>query len=235
MKDEAEIRGHRKTYIGSMPGKIILACKKAESSNPVVLLDEIDKVSSDYRGDPQAVLLEVLDPEQNYMFNDHYLDLDFDLSKCLFIATANSLETISPPLLDRMERISLSGYTEMEKIEISKRYLVPKQLKANGISDTKQVSFSEDALKHLIRHYTREAGVRNLDREVSSVIRKIIHHELTKPVEAEKSDKKAQSKKTTEFKKNVKVSPKLISHYLGVEKFRYGLKAKVLISELQLA
>ncbi len=172
VKDEAEIRGHRRTYIGAMPGRILYAMKNAGAINPVFLLDEIDKVSSDMRGDPASALLEVLDPEQNVSFRDRYLEYPYDLSKALFIATANTLDTIPAPLRDRMEIIELSGYTHEEKTEIAKRYLLPKQLKANGLKE-KSVKFSADGLKFLIEGYTLEAGVRNLERQVGSVCRKI--------------------------------------------------------------
>jgi ATP-dependent Lon protease len=172
VRDEAEIRGHRRTYIGAMPGKLIGAVKKAGTSNPVILLDEIDKMSSDYRGDPSSAMLEVLDPEQNVSFNDHYLDLDYDLSHVLFIATANNLHSIPRPLLDRMELITLGGYTEPEKVNIGQRHLVPKAAKFNGLEHTNLV-FEDSALEELIRYYTREAGVRSLEREISSVCRKI--------------------------------------------------------------
>lgn len=172
VRDEAEIRGHRRTYIGAMPGKIVGAVKKAGTSNPVILLDEIDKMSSDFRGDPASAMLEVLDPEQNSTFNDHYLDMDYDLSQTLFLATANNLHSIPKPLLDRMEIITLGGYTEQEKVNIAQRHLVPKAAKSNGLEAT-GLKFENSALEELIRYYTREAGVRSLEREISSVCRKI--------------------------------------------------------------
>lgn len=172
VKDEAEIRGHRRTYVGAMPGKIIQAMKAAKTNNPVVVLDEIDKLGSDFRGDPSAAMLEVLDPEQNFAFRDNYLNVDFDLSKVLFIATANVLENIPPALKDRMEILSISGYTENDKIMIAKKHLIGRQIKNNGISE-KNIKFTDEGLDYLISHFTREAGLRNLEREIGSVCRKI--------------------------------------------------------------
>ena len=172
VRDEAEIRGHRRTYIGALPGKVVQSLKKAGSSNPVFLLDEIDKMSTDFRGDPSAALLEVLDPEQNHTFNDHYLDLDYDLSKVMFICTANTLQGIPAPLQDRLEIIHLSGYTEHEKLSIARRYLVPKQLESNGIT-SEQITLTQQAVARIIQEYTRESGVRSLERQIASVCRKV--------------------------------------------------------------
>jgi len=204
VRDEAEIRGHRRTYIGSMPGKIIQKLSKAGVKNPLIMLDEVDKMAMDFRGDPASALLEVLDPEQNHTFSDHYLEVDYDLSDVMFIATANSLE-IPAPLLDRMEVIRLAGYTEDEKVNIAQQYLVPKQIVLNGLNND-EIQLSEGALRDIIRYYTREAGVRNLERDIANVCRKVVKDILL--------NKKIQ-------KRNVTVSN--IEKYLGVKKFRYGL------------
>ncbi|HTZ79265.1 MAG TPA: endopeptidase La [Stellaceae bacterium] len=202
VRDEAEVRGHRRTYIGSMPGKIIQGMKKAKSSNPLFLLDEVDKLGADWRGDPSSALLEVLDPEQNSTFNDHYLEVDYDLSDVMFVTTANTLR-MPQPLLDRMELIRIPGYTEDEKIEIARRHLIPKQIKAHGLKSA-EWSITEDALRDLIRYYTREAGVRNLERELANLTRKAI--------------KEIAMKK----RKRLTISAKNLEKYAGVRRFRFG-------------
>ena len=202
MRDEAEIRGHRRTYIGSLPGKIIQMMKKAGTKNPLILLDEIDKIGNDYRGDPSSALLEALDPEQNTSFNDHYLEVDYDLSDVMFVTTANTLN-ILPPLLDRMEIIRLAGYTEDEKINIANKYLLPKQIKDNGVKE-KEMNLENDIIQEIIRSYTKESGVRNLEREISKVARKVVK----KIVSGEE--------------KEVKVNKENLSDFLGVPKFKSG-------------
>ncbi|HLX42803.1 MAG TPA: endopeptidase La [Bryobacteraceae bacterium] len=208
VRDEAEVRGHRRTYIGALPGQVIQMMKKAGVRNPVFMLDEIDKMSTDFRGDPSAALLEVLDPEQNFMFVDHYLDVEYDLSQVFFIATANVLHTIPPALQDRMEVIRLSGYTELEKMEIAKRFLVVKQEKEAGLTE-KQIQFQDEGLKELILHYTREAGVRNLEREVGNVCRKIART----IVNAQSGKKKDQPEKAI-------INTAKVNELLGPQKFR---------------
>ncbi|MDH5377682.1 MAG: endopeptidase La, partial [Gammaproteobacteria bacterium] len=203
VRDEAEIRGHRRTYIGSMPGKIVQNMSKVGVRNPLFLLDEVDKMSMDFRGDPSSAMLEVLDPEQNHTFNDHYLEVDYDLSEVMFVATANSLN-IPAPLLDRMEVIRIPGYTEDEKVNIATRYLLPKQIKNSGLKEL-EIEVDETAIRDIIRYYTREAGVRNLEREISKICRKVVKEILIDP------------SKTT-----VSVSAENLEDYLGVQRHRFG-------------
>ncbi|MDA3730203.1 endopeptidase La [Niameybacter massiliensis] len=207
VRDEAEIRGHRRTYVGAMPGRFATALTQAHSNNPLMLLDEIDKMMGDFRGDPAAALLEILDGAQNHSFRDHYLEVPIDLSKVLFVATANSLSTIPRPLLDRMEIIEVSSYTSLEKLQIAERYLVPKELKKHGLTK-KTLKISEEALKYVIEHYTREAGVRNLERQIGTLCRK------------------ATREMTTESKKSVTINSKKVQNYLGAPKVNYAEKNK---------
>jgi ATP-dependent Lon protease len=207
VRDEAEIRGHRRTYIGALPGTIIRALRDAGSKNPVFMIDEIDKMGADWRGDPSSAMLEVLDPAQNSSFRDHYLDLPFDLSKVLFICTANQLETIPPPLQDRMEIIRLSGYTEEEKLGIAKRYLVPKQIEAHGL-DAEKVKIGEKALRFLIAEYTREAGVRNLDREIAALCRK------------------AAAEIASGKRKSARIDERRVRAWLGRPRFRHEIRKR---------
>jgi ATP-dependent Lon protease len=205
VRDEAEIRGHRRTYIGAMPGKILQSLKKAGSGNPVFLLDEVDKMSMDFRGDPSSALLEVLDPEQNHTFGDHYLDIDYDLSHVMFVCTANVLSNIPRPLQDRMEIIHIPGYIEGEKLQIARRFLVPKQIEANGLRD-EHIEFSDASILELIRYYTRESGVRSLERELASICRKVARDVV-------KAGDKAGL---------ARVTPAKVRKLLGVHKYRFG-------------
>nr|VFJ46150.1 MAG: ATP-dependent Lon protease [Candidatus Kentron sp. FW]VFJ51541.1 MAG: ATP-dependent Lon protease [Candidatus Kentron sp. FW] len=203
VRDEAEVRGHRRTYIGALPGRIVQKLAKGGVRNPLFLLDEVDKMSMDFRGDPSSALLEVLDPEQNHAFNDHYLEVDYDLSEIMFIATANSMN-IPGPLLDRMEVIRIPGYTESEKINIAKRYLIPKQIKNNGLKE-KELNITQGAIQDIIRFYTREAGVRNVEREIAKISRKVVKQKIIAPSE-----------------KQTLIMPRNLEKYLGVQRFRYG-------------
>jgi len=210
MRDEAEIRGHRRTYIGALPGKILQSLQKVKVNNPVFCLDEVDKMSMDFRGDPAAALLEVLDPEQNNAFNDHYLDLDYDLSDVFFITTANNLHAIPLPLRDRMEIIKLNGYTEEDKVQIAQGFLIPKQLEANGFAKG-DITINNGAVLEIVRCYTREAGVRNLERSIASICRKIARDRLKR----KKKDRK------------YRVSAATVKKYLGVAKYRFGQAEEV--------
>ena len=212
VRDEAEIRGHRKTYVGAMPGKIIQSLRKVDKGNPLILLDEVDKMSMDFRGDPSAALLEVLDPEQNGTFQDHYLEVEYDLSQIMFLTTANSLHPIPRPLLDRMEIIQLEGYTESEKFNIAKKYLIPKQIEMHGLQDYK-ISFDEKAIREVIRSYTREAGVRNLERQFATICRKAV-----------KDIVRDEAKAGTKLKnKKITITPKVVGEYLGANnKYKFG-------------
>ena len=217
VRDEAEIRGHRRTYIGSMPGKVVQNMSKVGVRNPLFLLDEIDKMGADFRGDPSSALLEVLDPEQNNAFNDHYLEVDLDLSEVMFVATSNTLN-IPPALLDRMEVIRLSGYTEEEKIHIARDHLLPKLMKNNGVKDT-ELTVDDSALRDIVRYYTREAGVRALEREVGKICRKVIKQLLTQ------SDRAKAEGKTAEVKP-VNVTGDNLSDFLGVRRYAFGMAEK---------
>lgn len=204
VRDEAEIRGHRRTYVGAMPGRIIQGMKTAGSTNPVFLLDEIDKMAADFRGDPSAALLEVLDPEQNNTFSDHFVELPFDLSNVMFVTTANAVHNIPRPLLDRMEMLFIPGYTELEKLQIASRYLLPKQRKSHGLAE-EQLSIGDDTLLKMVREYTRESGVRNLEQQIAALCRK------------------AAKQIVSEEKERVSILPEEIKDYLGASKFRYGM------------
>jgi ATP-dependent Lon protease len=202
VRDEAEIRGHRRTYIGALPGQIIQMMKKAGAVNPIFVLDEVDKMSTDFRGDPSAALMEVLDPELNHAFTDHYLDVEYDLSKVMFVCTANVLHTIPQPLQDRMEILRLPGYTEQEKLEIAKRFLVKRAREATGLNE-KNLQFTDEGLLHIIRHYTHEAGVRSLEREIQNIGRKMARKVVTNGVESA-----------------AEIVPANVNDFLGVLKYR---------------
>jgi ATP-dependent Lon protease len=211
VRDEAEVRGHRRTYIGSMPGKILQSMSKVGVKNPLFLLDEVDKLGQDWRGDPSSALLEVLDPEQNNTFTDHYIEVEYDLSEVMFIATANTLN-IPGPLLDRMEVIRLSGYTEDEKVNIAIQYLLPKQIKNNGLKEG-ELSVTEPAIRDMVRYYTREAGVRSLEREISKVCRKAVKQLLTEKQEGDRA-------------RRINVTPRNLDKFLGVRKYTFGMAEK---------
>lgn len=223
VRDEAEIRGHRKTYVGAMPGKVLQSLRKVDKGNAIVLLDEIDKMASDFRGDPASAMLEVLDPEQNATFQDHYLEVEYDLSKVMFVATANSLYSIPRPLLDRMEIISLEGYIEQEKFHIAKNYLVPKQIEGHGLKEHK-VSIQDTTLQHIIRYYTRESGVRNLERQIANVCRKVAKDIVMAEAMADtkKSSKKTSGKSAKPAAKGYVVTPKKLVELLGPHKYKFG-------------
>jgi ATP-dependent Lon protease len=210
VRDESEIRGHRRTYIGSMPGKVLQSMSKIGVKNPLFLLDEVDKMGQDFRGDPSSALLEVLDPEQNHTFVDHYVEVEYDLSDVMFVATSNSLN-IPPALLDRMEVIRLAGYTEDEKVNIAMKYLLAKQMKTHGLKET-EISISEAAVRDIVRYYTREAGVRSLDREISKICRKVV--------------KELQTGSKTKTARRVTVTPRNLDKYLGVQRYDFGLAGK---------
>ena len=227
VRDEAEIRGHRRTYIGSMPGKVMQSMTKVAVKNPLFLLDEVDKMGQDMRGDPSSALLEVLDPEQNHTFADHYIEVEYDLSDVMFVATANTMN-IPAPLLDRMEIIRLAGYTEDEKINIAMKYLLPKQLKTHGLKPA-EINISESVIRDIVRYYTREAGVRRLEQEVAKICRKVVKELLLNLTNAKSSAKKERLASEPSIEKPIKkinVSSKNLEKYLGVYRYDYGVAAK---------